>query len=152
MTRLQRQIGVFPVGVWLALLALVILMLAWAMQAYSLFNWEHAVELGFQNERFVDDPAESAWALESWGVAMSDMLWPLPLTVIALVGIFRRRFFGFAAGLMACAIGVYFPIIFALQRWHTFRGFVVVALAVFSIPSLFAIVGLWVNRRWFEGQ
>ncbi len=147
---LQQKFGAFPTGIWVALLALAILMLAWGMQAYSLLNWDHAVSLGIQNERFSDDPAETAWALESWGVAMADMLWPLPLTVVALVGIFRRRFFGLAAGLMACAVGVYIPLFFAFQRWQTFRGTVFLALMLFSAPCLIAVIGLWANRSWFR--
>lgn len=150
MSHLQKKTGRFPVGVWYAVGALSLLMLAWCMQAFSLLNWNHAVELGIQNERFSDDPAESAWALESWGLAMADMAWPLPLTLIALTGVLRRRFYGFAAGVMACAIGVYFPLFFAFQRWHTFRGTVYSALILFSVPCLIAIAGLWANRDWFR--
>jgi hypothetical protein len=149
MAHLQKQIGRFPIGVWLAAAALALLMLAWCMQAYSLLNWDHAVDLGIQNERFSEDPAEAAWALESWGIAVADLMWPMPLTVVALAGVLRRRFIGFAAGLMACAIGVYFPLFFAFQRWHTFPGVVILALVMFLVPCLVATVGLWSNRSWF---
>lgn len=142
--------GRFPIGVWIALLALMLVMLGMFMQAYSLLNWDHAVELGFQNERFSEDPVESAWALESWGVAVADMLWLLPITVVALIGILRRRFFGFSTGLMACSVGIYFPLVFAFQRWQTQPGTVTVAFVLWVVPSLLAISGLWVNRGWFR--
>ena len=150
MSRLQQPAGRFPLGIWTAVGALVLLTFAWCMQAYSLLNWDHAVDLGIQNERFSDDPSEATWALESRGVAMADMLWPLPVTIVALVGVFRRRFYGFAAGLMACAIGVYFPLFFAFQRWHSFRGTAAIALVVFSLPCLAAAAGLWANRNCFR--
>ena len=101
MTFFARMTGPNPVGLWLAFLALGLLAVAWAGQAYSLLDWDSAVELGLQNERFSNDLAERAWAHESWGVAATDMLWPLPLTLVALVGLARRRFVGLAAGFMA---------------------------------------------------
>jgi hypothetical protein len=119
------------------------------MQAYSLLNWEGALALGFQNESFDGGPAERAWALESWGVAMADMLWPMPITIVALFGVLRARFFGFVFAMMAFSIGVYFPLFFAFQRWATFPGFVIVALTLFTLPCLLGIAGLWANRRVF---
>jgi hypothetical protein len=149
---LDRRLGPHPLGVWLALLALIILMLAWAMQAYSLLDWDSAADLGLQNERFSGDPVERAWALESRGVAAADMLWPLPVTVVALVGLVRRRFFGLAAGLMALSVGVYFPLFFAFQRWSTYRGTVVFAVVFFVVPSLLGILGLLACRHHFTEE
>jgi hypothetical protein len=150
MTLLQKQLGRFPLGVWLAFVALGILCLAWAMQAYSLLDWNGALELGFQNESFDGDAAERSWALDSWGVAMADMLWPVPITMLAIVGMLRIHFYGFLFAMMAFAIGVYFPLVFAFQRWTTYPGFVLVALCLFTIPCLLGIVGLWANRQRFR--
>ena len=116
MKMLKEEASRFPVGVWIAIAAILALFLGWGMQAYSLFNWDGALYLGLQNERFTGDAAERAWAQESWGVAMADMLWPLPIGIVALTGILRRRFYGFAAGLMELSIGIYFPLVFAFQR------------------------------------
>ena len=122
----------------------------WGMQASSLLNWDHAIELGLQNERFSGGPAERAWAKESWGVAMADMIWPLPIGIAALVGIFRKRLYGVVAGSMELAIGVYFPLVFAIQRWSTFRGTAITAICLWLVPSLLGIAGLWVNRDCFR--
>ncbi len=149
MTLLQKQIGRLPVGIWLSYVALLILCLAWLMQAYSLLDWNGAIEFGFQNESFDGDAAERAWALESWGVAMADMLWPMPITILALVGMLRVRFYGFVFAMMAFAIGVYFPLFFAFQRWATYPNFVIVALCIFTFPCLVGIVGLWANHERF---
>lgn len=48
------------------------------------------------------------------------------------------------------AIGVYFPLFFAFQRWSTFRGTVIFALLLWAVPSLLGIAGLWANRREFR--
>ncbi len=146
---LQKQLGRFPVGIWLGFIALGFLCLAWAMQGYSLLDWDGALALGLQNESFDGDAAERAWALESWGVAMADMLWPLPITVLAMIGMARDRFYGFVLAMMAFAIGVYFPLFFAFQRWMTFRSTAIVALCIFTLPCVLGIVGLWANRSEF---
>ena len=119
------------------------------MQGYSLIDWDGALELGLQNESFQGDAAERAWALESWAVAMADMLWPMPITLLALVGMIRGRFYGFVAAMMALSTGVYFPLFFAFQRWKTFPETVTVALLLFAVPSLLGIAGLWFNRKVF---
>ena len=150
MNILNKVIGRFPLGVWIAIAALLALFLAWGMQAYSLFNWDSAVDLGLQNERFTGDAAERAWAKESWGLAVADMLWPLPIGIVALFGILRKRFYGFAAGLMELSIGVYFPLFFAFQRWPSYPETVFLAIILWTIPSLLGIIGLWVNREYFK--
>jgi hypothetical protein len=146
----QNRIGRFPAGVWVAVLALLCLCLAWVMQAYSLVDWNSAVELGLQNERFDGDPVEQAWALESWGVVMADMLWALPLTILGLAGIFWSRLYGFVSSMMAFAIGAYFPLVFAFQRWGTYRGTAIIALCLWTLPCLLGTAGLWVNRQMFK--
>jgi hypothetical protein len=146
----RKPIGRFPFAIWFSLAVLGLLMVAWAMQAYSLLDWESAVALGIQNERLAGDAAERAWALESWGVAAADMLWPLPITVVAIIGIMQRRFYGFVAGMMAYSIGVYFPLFFAFQRWSTYPGTVITALVLFWAPSLLAILSLWTSRDEFQ--
>ncbi len=148
----RKTLGHFPLGVWLAILAVVLLVFAWSMQAYSLMDWDGAVDMGLQNERFTEGAVERAWAQESWGVAVADMLWLMPLSLLALVGLLRGKDYGFAAGLMVMALGVYFPLIFAFQRWTSFRGTVIAAIVLWALPSLLGIVGLYANRRSLVGS
>lgn len=141
-----------PSGIWLVLLALMLILLGMIMQAYSLICWDHAVDLGLQNDRFNGDPVENARALESWGVAVADIVWLLPLTLFAIWGVARRRLSGFAAGFMVFAIAVYFPLVFAFQRWQSHPGTVAMACVLWILPSLAAIAGLWIHRGYFEDQ
>jgi hypothetical protein len=148
---MRKRLGPFPLGVWIALTAIVLLLVvAWGGQLYSLIDWDGAVDIGLQNERFGGDPAEDAWARESRGLAIADMLWPLPLAIIAIIGLMRRKFFGLVAAFMELAIGVYFPLFFAFQRWGTFRGTALAALLLWALPSLLGIAGLWANRGEFR--
>ena len=138
-------------GIWIALMALAILFLVgWAGQAYSLLDWDGAVALGLQNDRFTGDAVEQTWAKENWGIAAADMLWPLPLCIIAFWGLVRKKPYGYAAGLMEFAIGVYFPLVFTFNRWSDYPGTAFAALALFLIPSLLGTAGLWANRGAFE--
>ena len=150
MNILNKGIGPYPLGVWIALVVLIALFLGWGMQAYSLLNWDGAVDIGLQNERFTGDAVERAWAHESWSVAVADILWPLPIGIVAFIGLLRKRLFGFAAGLMEFAIGVYFPLIFSFQRWTTYRDTVVAAIFLWAIPSVLGVICLWSNRDYFK--
>ena len=145
-------LGRFPIGVWIALIALLLLLVAWVMQAYSLINWERAVDIGLQNERFTGDEAELARALESWGVAVADMIWAFPIWIVAAVGIIRRRPYGYAAGLMQFAIGVYFPLVFLFQRWNLHRETAVIAILLWVPLSVLGLMGLYLNRSFFKDR
>ena len=146
---LTRGVGRFTIGIWIAFIALVLTLLAWIMQIYSLVNWEGALSLGLQNESFSGPPVEQALANVEWGIAMADIFWPLPLTIIAFIGMLKTRLFGFVTAMMNFAICVYFPLFFAFQRWHTHRDVVIAALILFALPSLLGILGLWTNRKLF---
>jgi hypothetical protein len=119
------------------------------MQAYSLINWESAVNLGLQNQRFSGDAAEAMQAQNDKGIAIADLLWPLPLTVIALLGILKKQIGGFIAAVMTFAICVYFPLFHIFWLWSSHRETAMVAALLWGIPSLIGIAGLWANRHLY---
>ena len=149
MSVLTKEVGRYTIGIWIAFIALVLTLLAWIMQVYSLINWEGAINLGIQNESFNGDQVEQALANVEWGIAMADIFWPLPLTIIAFIGMLKLRLFGFVAAMMNFAICVYFPLFFAFQRWDSHLMTVIAALMLFALPSLLGILGLWTNRKLF---
>ncbi len=141
----------YPLGIWIAIVTLILIFLAWLMQAYSLLDWEAAVDLGVQNERFTGDAAERAIADVERGVAIADIVWALPLTIVAFVGLLRKKYIGFITALMVFAICVYFPL-FYLFRESMDTETVLAAVLLWAIPSLLGIVGLWVNRGFFNSN
>jgi hypothetical protein len=147
MNLLRKKIARLPIGIWMALVAIVLISLAWIMQAYSLFNWESAVKYGLQNGSFSGDAAEKLWAQKEKGEAIADLIWPLPLTLIALFGIMKKRFIGFIASMMTFAICVYFPLFYIFQIWETYRETAMAATLLWGIPSILGIAGLWSNRH-----
>ena len=147
---LTKDMGRFTLGIWVALVAILLTLLAWIMQSYSLINWEGALELGLQNESFYGGPVEQALADVERGVALADIFWALPITIIALIGVLRKRLFGFVAAMMDFAICVYFPLVFAFHRWDSHMMTALAAIILFAIPSLLGILGLWPNRKLFK--
>ncbi len=152
MNLMRKEIRKNPLGVWIAMIAIgSLLFIGMGGQAYSLLDWDSAVDLGLQNDRLDGDLEESTWAKASEGEARADMIWFLPFLIIALVGVLRRTFYGFTTAMMSLSMGVYFSMIFAFTRWNLYRETVYQAMIIFTIPSLLGITGLWTNRAEFDG-
>ena len=149
MNLLKREIGRFPLGIWIALIALLLTFLAWLMQTYSLLDWEGAVKFGVQNESFTGDAVERAIADVERGVAIADIIWALPITIIAFIGLLRKKFIGFVAAMMMFAVCVYFPLFYTFRESMNF-DIVLAAIILWAIPSLLGVIGLWSNRKLFE--
>lgn len=146
---LQNKLGRFPLGIWIALVALTLIFLAWIMQAYSLINWESAVILGLQNSSFDGPASEMVMANKERGEALADLIWPLPIWFFAFIGLIRMKFIGFIASMMEFAICIYFPLFYIFQMWETHPETVLGAVFLWGIPSLLGIFGLWANRNSF---
>ncbi|RLD25448.1 MAG: hypothetical protein DRI75_13345 [Bacteroidetes bacterium] len=149
MSILNNKMKAHPIGIWMALGALVLILLAWLMQTYSLLDWEGAVKLGVQNESFSGNAVERAIADVERGVAIADIIWVLPLTVVAFIGLLRTKFTGFVAANMVFAICVYFPLFYAFRVSMNF-DVKLAAIFLWAIPSLLGIIGLWTNRNIFK--
>ncbi len=145
---LKKEIGRFPLGIWIAILALILICLAWLMQIYSLINWEGAVKLGVQDNSFTGDMTERAMADVERGVAIADVLWAFPITIIAFIGLIRKKFIGFIAAMMAFTVCVYFPLFYTFRESTSF-DIVLVVIFLWAVPSLFGIYSLWMNRKIF---
>jgi hypothetical protein len=144
----KKKIYRFPLGVWIAIFALILIGIAWLMQIYSLLDWEGAVKLGVQDDSFTGDKTERAMADVEKGVAIADIIWALPLTIIAFIGIIRKRIIGFIAAMMTFAVCIYFPL-FYIFRESTSTDIVLVVIFLWAAPSLLGIYGLWMNRKLF---
>ena len=94
---LKKKINRYPLGVWIAILALFLICLAWLMQIYSLIDWEGAIKFGVQDDSFTGNITERAMADVERGVAIADILWALPITIVAFIGLLRKKLIGFIA-------------------------------------------------------
>lgn len=144
---LRKNLGPHPLGIWIALIALLLIFIAWIMQAYSLLNWEKALELGLQNGSFTGDAAERVLANKERGEAIADLIWPLPIAIVAMYGLLKKKLVGFVACMMEFAICIYFSLFYIFQMWETHPETVLGAVFLWGIPSLLGIIGLWANRN-----
>ena len=149
MNLFRKRISRYPIGIWVALFALIMIFFAWLMQTYSLIDWEGAVKLGIQNESFNADPVEQAIADVEKGIAIADILWVLPITIVAFIGLLRNKFIGFIAAMMVFGICVYFPLFYIFRVSMNF-DIALAAIIIWAIPSLLGITGLWMNRKLFS--
>ena len=150
MSLITKKLGPYTIGIWVALVALLLAFLGWIMQAYSLFNWEGALKLGLQNGSFNGNELEQALAKKEMGEAIADMLWPLPIAVVAIIGLLKSKFIGFVASMMEFAICVYFPLFYVFQLRDTYPDTAIGAVILWGIPSLLGIICLWANRKYFK--
>ena len=150
MNFLRKKLGRHPLGIWIAIIALLLTFIAWLMQAYSLLDWENAVKLGLQNGSFSGSQADHVLANKERGEAIADLIWPLPIAIVALYGLWKKRFSGFVAAMMEFAICIYFPLFYIFQMWETHMETVLGAVLLWGIPSLLGIIGLWTNRNIYK--
>lgn len=148
---LKRNIRGYPAGVWIAMMALILVFIAWLMQLYSLIDWEGAIKLGVQDNSFTGDQTERAMADVERGVAIADVVWALPITIVAFIGLLRKKLIGFVAGMMTFAICVYFPLLY-LFRESTSIEIVLVVILLWAVPSLLGTYGLWMNQHLFQSN
>jgi len=127
-----------------AVVALLVNLVFLAGQLYSLIAWDSAVEHHMQEYRFETNRGR---ARQDWGICIADMLWQLPLTLVAFFGLMGRFPFAYSVAMMALSLEVYWPIINAAQRWGHASVAELVALLIFvSGLAFLGILGLAANR------
>ncbi len=140
----------YTIGILTAIIALCLTSIAWIMQAYSLFLWESAIEIGLQEYSLDGDLFENAMANREKGIAIADMIWALPLNILAFIGIYRRRMYGFVSAMMVFSICIYFPLFYLFPFGFFSTQTAGTAILLWAFPSLLGIIGLWFNRSQFK--
>ena len=163
MKLLTKSIGSFPLGIWIVLVLVIVLGAIFGLigQGLSLFSWETAVVIGLQeDQRDSPDIVERTMGAVSQGEAYADVLIQVSLVFITVIGILRRRYFGFIAGIGLSIIWIYVTPLVLFQRVTLFKWGLVPDLSRFyhlaplmigfaAIPGALMLVCLVVNRRFF---
>jgi hypothetical protein len=161
---LTKHIGRFPLGIWVVLILMLTsgLFLTIFAQTLSFFSWDTALSLGLQEDSpYSADIVERMMMAISWGEAGTDLLVQGTLIVLTLIGILRRRQFGFLAGFGQAIIWIYVTLLIILQRIALFNWDLVsdlsraksvgpVIFVFVGIPGVLMLVCLTANRQFFE--
>ena len=159
-----KRVGHFPLGIWIVLVFLLILGLVVLLfgQALSFFAWGAALSLGFQEDsRISTDIVERTMGAISWGEAGADVFVQGTLIILTLIGILRRRQFGFVTGVTLFTIWIYTTLMLTLQRIGLYNWGLVPDLsrakyigpamvALFCIPGVISLICLTANRDFFN--
>ena len=123
--------------------SIIILTLLLIGQTYSLINYEMAVTLGLQESVQEVGEIGIVWAK---GFAFADTFVYIPLLLLGIIGLLKRKKWGLYAMFGSCAISVYWPIV---HLFAIYKGKDVITLNhekyVFFpiILSLILLYGLW---------
>jgi hypothetical protein len=161
---LTRSVGRFPLGIWIVLAFLLISGLVFTLfaQALSFFAWDAALSVGLQEDsRYSSDVTERTIGAMSWGESGADVPVQGTLVILTLIGILRRRRFGFVTGVTQATIWIYVTLMVMLQRVGFYNWGVVPDLSrleqvgpamilLAGIPGIVMLVCLIANRGFFE--
>jgi len=164
MRYLTKPLGRFPVGIWIVLGLLLITGLIFTLfaQALSFFAWDAAYSLGLQEDsRHSADVVERAMAAMSWGEAGADVFVQGSLILLTLIGIWKRRPFGFVCGVTLATIWIYMTFVIPLQRIGLYRWGVAADLSraqyvttlmivLIGLPGVLSLICLTANRAFFR--
>ncbi|MBP1647405.1 MAG: hypothetical protein H6Q30_850 [Bacteroidetes bacterium] len=92
---------------------------------------------------------ERASAATTYGFMIGDFLWSVPLLLLAAVGLWRMRFFGWAAAQMANALWVYSLTVIWLRDAYIGASPGGVLFLPFALASFWAGYVLWKRRTLF---
>ncbi len=131
-------------GYWVIIIIAVLLVIMFLMgQTLSLFNYEMTVEMGLQESEQEIGRVGVAFLK---GYAFGDTVFYIPLLIIGIVGLLKRKKWGLYSMFSALAISVYWPttILYSIFIGRESINFSADKYLSFSILlPLIMIYGLW---------
>ena len=93
--------------------------------------------------------AERANAATTYGFMIGDILWSTPLLLLAAVGIWRQRFWGWTAGQMVNILWVYSMTIVWIRDSYCVISPGAMIFLPFTLAAMWATYALWKHRESF---
>ena len=167
MSFLTRPAGRFPIGIWIVVVLFFLSGFIFTLfgQGLSVLSWDTALALGLQEDsRTSPDIVERSIGAMSQGEAGADFLVQGALFLLTIIGIFRRKFYGYVAGMAQGVLWIYvtFMVIFQRLTFYTWglvpdlsRAEYVAPIMFLAamVPGIFTLYVLEKNRSWFtEGN
>lgn len=141
------------VGFWILIsIGLLLLVFLLVGQTFSLINYEAAVAYGLQET--VQEIGEVGIAFAK-GFAFADTLVYIPLLLLGIVGLLKRKKWGIYLMFASCAISVYWPLVHLYAIYIEKNAIVLDPKKYISFPitlSLIIIYGLWGMWYLYKNQ
>ena len=136
-----------PIGFWVLLISGIILLLELLLgQMMALINYDFTVSLGLQES--VEKVTGVGVALNK-GFGVADTAVYVPLLVLGLVGLWKRRFWGLFAMTGALAVTIYWPLVCMSMLFFAkgtpgfgFTQYTSYAI-IMGLVELYGLWGLW---------
>ena len=97
----------------------------------------------------LDSIAERANSAVTYGFMIGDILYSLPLLLLAWIGIWRLKIWGWMAAQMANALWIYSLTVILYRDVHTTLSPGGLLFIPFAVVSIWAIPYLWIHRKDF---
>ena len=137
-----------PLGIWLIIGFFVLSTAIWVFgQGGALVAYDTVASLGFQDVRESVDPI---LVQVNRGIAFADVVVQVPLFVVAIIGLWRLRFYGAVASWLASGIHVYWPTAaWSKQYLHLQAGVKCEPFApsLHGILAFFLLFAIWAS--WY---
>lgn len=124
-------------------------------QGGAVISYDTVAEWGLQEARDTVDPVI---VVVNKGIGLADFIIGVPLFILAIIGLWRRRYFGCVASWMIFAISLYWTTVawskqyFYIQASIKCEPFNIGVHMVLAFVFLFPLWGSWYlykNRAWF---
>jgi hypothetical protein len=144
----MRQSMKIPLGIKLIIAFHLVNIVLWTIgQGGAVVSYDTIASWGLQDARGLLDPA----IVEvNRGIGAADMIAIMPLFIVALIGLWRLRFYGAAASWMAFGFSIYWPVIFwASQYFYGQAGIKHQPTQIqgYVIPGIILGFALWAS--WY---
>jgi hypothetical protein len=105
----------FPLGIKVIIGFHLFNIILWTIgQGGAVISYDVVAQWGLQDPRAVIDPA----IVEvNRGIGLADMMTMLPLFIIAVIGLWRLKFYGAVASWLALGITLYWPLVFLCSQY-----------------------------------
>lgn len=137
-----------PTGVKVIIGVFVVFVFFWVVgQGGAVVAYDRVADLGFHPARDHVDPIT---ILVTKAIAVGDVLIQLPFFVIAIVGLWRVRFFGVAAAWIALGMNLYWTTVAWAKQWYYLQAGVDTEPFGLSLHAQLAFVFLFsAGASWY---
>jgi hypothetical protein len=147
MTRTSR----LPLGVWIIIVFHVFSLVIWFFgQSMAVVDYDKVASWGLQDPRALVDPT-IVEVNRAIGLTVTIVM--LPLFIVAVIGLFRRRFYGAIASWLAFGMTLYWPVMFwCSQYFYSAVGIkhAPTQLSTIIIPGALFLIACW--GSWYLGR